>query len=268
MGHEPAVTSAGRQYSHRWDYHCPVDLGEIKQYLRRTAWGDFPEVLIYAEPRTATKHPFYAAAKIGDAKAADALVVDFLSESYLQLIMDLTANREPRLLAVHALEQAGMNAIPRVLARQIAQHLGLALESGILQRNRVSHTKADGYHRLAFPPVFEGETKEVNYILVDDFVGQGGTLANLRGHVETRGGKVVGALSLAGQHRSSKLRLENETLGKVREKHGNQLEEWWISTFGYGLDRLTESEAAYLFRSDSFDVITARLAAARGAGDR
>jgi hypothetical protein len=108
---------------------------------------------------------------------------------------------------------------------------------------------------------------ESNYVLIDDFIGQGGTLANLRGYVHQQGGTVVGAIALAGQQRSSRLRLGEETLHKLRSKHGDELEKWWLSTFGYGLDCLTDSEAVYLFRSDSFDVITARLAAARGAGD-
>ena len=160
-----------------------------------------------------------------------------------------------------------MNAIPRVLARQIAQQFDLHLEIGTVQINRVTHTRADGYHRLAFPAVFDGVLKPADYLLIDDFVGQGGTLANLRGHVESQGGRVIGALSLAGQHRSAQLRLNQQTLQKLREKHGQQLEEWWVSTFGYGLDRLTESEASYLFRSDDFDTITTRLAAARRTGD-
>jgi hypothetical protein len=120
---------------------------------------------------------------------------------------------------------------------------------------------------LAFPAVFEGALKEEEYILVDDFVGQGGTLANLRGHVEFHGGRVTSSISLAGKDRSAKMNLDEGTLQKLRIKHGEQLEEWWNSTFGYGLNRLTESEAAYLFRSDDFDTITARLIAARRAGD-
>lgn len=224
-------------------------------------------MLICANEQTATRHPLYAAAKIGDAKAADGLVVDILSNVDQVAIEQLVGARRPRLLGVHAVEYAGMNAIPRVMARQLAQQFDLVLESGIVQINRVTHTRADGYHRLAFPAVFDGALMIADYLLIDDFVGQGGTLANLRGHVESQGGKVVGAISLAGQRRSAQLRLNGETLQKLRGKHGEQLEEWWHSAFGYGLDRLTESEAAYLCRSDSFDVIATRLATARRDGN-
>jgi hypoxanthine-guanine phosphoribosyltransferase len=161
-----------------------------------------------------------------------------------------------------------MNAIPHVLARRLSAELGLRLDLGILQINRVTHTRADGYHRLAFPAVFLGKVAVTDYLLVDDFVGQGGTLANLRGHVEAEGGRVIGAVSLSGKQHSARLRLQQETLSRLREKHGDQLEKWWIATFGYGLDRLTESEAAYLCRSDTFDVIATRIAGARGTGNR
>lgn len=242
-----------------------MDLGEIKQYLYRTAWGNFSDVLICVDEPQATKHPLYAAAKVGDARAADGLVLDLLSSTPRDIFEALLGRGRPRLLAVHAVETAGMNAIPRVLARHLALQFDLPLESGIVQLNRVTHTKADGYHRLAFPAVFDGPLKAADYVLVDDFVGQGGTLANLRGHVEIQNGRVLGAISLAGKrHRSAQLRPDPGTLQKLWEKHGDELEKWWISTFGYGLDRLTESEASYLYRSDDFVTITARLAAARG----
>jgi len=244
-----------------------VDLGEIRRYLRRTAWGDFPNVVICANEPVATRHPLYAEAKIGDPKAADALIEDVLSTVSAGVLNELLGTRGPRLLAVHAVEAAGMNAIPRVFARRLAQKFDLQLETGIVQINRVTHTKADGYHRLALPAVFDGAVRTTDYVLIDDFVGQGGTFANLRGHVEAQGGRVTGAISLAGKNRSAQLRPSQSTLQKLRGKHGNQLEEWWISTFGYGLDRLTESEAGYLFRSDDFVTITARIAAARGTGN-
>ena len=130
------------------------------------------------------------------------------------------------------------------------------------------HTGADGYHRLAFPAVFQGTVEAgTKYLLVDDFVGQGGTIANLRGHVEHQGGIVVGAVSLTGKQYSARLRLSADTLKTVRVKHGEELERWWLANFGYGFEKLTESEARYLARSDNAELISARLIAARRAGD-
>ncbi len=97
----------------------------------------------------------------------------------------------PIVVAVQALEETGVNAIPTALAGIIARRLGLPVEDSIVQINRVGHTGADGYHRLANPALFDGEVRAgARYLLVDDFVGQGGTLANLRGYAGT-GGQMV-----------------------------------------------------------------------------
>jgi len=136
----------------------------------------------------------------------------------------LVGHSRPHLLAVHAVETVGMNAIPRAFARALSPLLDLPVASGIVQINRVTHTGAGGYHRLAFPPVFDGNVTAGDYLLVDDFVGQGGTLANLRGHVETHQGNVLGAITLTGKAYSAKLRLDQTTLDGLREKHGTELE--------------------------------------------
>jgi hypothetical protein len=140
--------------------------------------------------------------------------------------------------------------------------LGLPTANGVLQINLVTHTGADGYHRLARPALFDGEVNAGEYLLVDDFIGQGGTLANLKGFLESRGGKVIGATTLTGKAYSARLRLEPETLRTLREKHGNELEEWWLATFGYGFEGLTESEARYLSRAEDAHAISTRIVAA------
>lgn len=88
------------------------------------------------------------------------------------------------LASAHAYEREGVNAIPTALAELLGERLGLAAETGIVQTNVVSHTGADGWGRLARQAAFDGAVEPgCEYILVDDFVGQGGTLANLRGHI-------------------------------------------------------------------------------------
>jgi hypothetical protein len=156
-----------------------------------------------------------------------------------------------------------------VFARTILSRvLDLPVAGGIIQINRVSHTGADGYRRLASPALFDGPVQTgAEYFLVDDFIGQGGTVANLKGFVESRGGRVVGATALTGKAYSAKLRLEEETLRLLRAKHGTDLEKWWASTFGYSFERLTESEARYLTRADNAHVISERIAAAIRTGN-
>ena len=72
---------------------------------------------------------------------------------------------------------------------------------------------------------------------------------------------------LTGKPWSAKLTPSAETLRKLREKHGGELESWWQDAFGYGFDFLTESEARYLARADSVELIRNRILAARQAHD-
>jgi hypoxanthine-guanine phosphoribosyltransferase len=234
----------------------------VQQHLRRTEWDDFPDVIIHAEESLVKKHPLYAPAKGGDVKAAEGLALEVTTIGALDKISALIGAKRPHLLAVHALETEGANAIPRTFARILSKMLDLPIAKGVIQINRVVHTGADGYRRLALPALFDGEVKESEYFLVDDFVGQGGTLANLRGLVESRGAKVLGATSLTGKGYSAKLRLTEETLQGLKGKHGTELEQWWVAAFGYGFERLTESEARYLTRADDAHSISARIAAA------
>lgn len=239
----------------------------ILLYLRRTEWGDFPDVVIHSDESVVKKHSLYTAAKTGNATAAQSLALETATIGALDKISALIGERRPHLLAVHALETEGANAIPRVFARLLSKMLDLPLAYGIIQINRVSHTGADGYHRLALPALFDGEVEKQEYFLVDDFIGQGGTLANLKGYVESQGGVVIGATALTGKAYSAKLRLSQETLQALRGKHGTELEQWWNATFGYSFERLTESEARYLTRVDDAHAISARIVAAARKGD-
>jgi hypothetical protein len=242
----------------------PDFAAHLKTHLRRTEWKLFPDVIIHGEELTVKKHSRYAAAKAGDAVAAEALVRDIITIGALDEICTVLVAKRPYLLAVHALETEGMNVIPRVFSRTLANLLDLPVASSIIQINRVSHTGASGYARLAFPALFGGAVDEAEYFLVDDFIGQGGTLANLKGYVESQGATVTGGTTLTGKAYSAKLRLQDETLQTLRTKHGSELEQWWIATFGYSFEKLTESEARYLIRADNAHAISARIIAARG----
>ena len=102
--------------------------------------------------------------------------------------------------------------------------------------------------------------------MVDDFVGQGGTLANLRGWIEKQGGRAVGAIVLTGKPYSAKLSPSKEQLYELRQRHGADFEEWWQEHFEHSFDCLTQSEARYLTRSPDVDTIRNKLTAAKQEG--
>ncbi len=227
----------------------------------RAPWHDFPEVPILAPVPAVKQHPSYAAAKGGDMLAALELARDFLTPSAIEDIRRLILRPgNTVLLPVLAVEQSGKNMIPLGMARVLERALGIPVEMSIFQVNRVSHTGSSGWHRLTHPAVFDGPVKKgVEYLIVDDFIGQGGTIANLRGHVVAHGGGVVGAAALTGKPYSAKMSLTKETLEQLRDKHGQELETLWRELTGHGLEYLTESEARYLHRADDVEQIRARI---------
>jgi len=236
----------------------------------RLPWNGFPDVLIQTDESSVKQHPDYWAAKTGDATAALRLVQAVLNRHQLAVLKEIVGsdagpagNAPPILASVHAYERDGVNAIPEVLADELSASLGWPVDDGIVQTNVVSHTGADGFSRLARQAEFSGTIKPgARYVMVDDFVGMGGTLANLRGHIESNGGRAVAAIVLTGKQHSAKLRLSLERLAELRSKHGKELEHWWQERFGHAFDALTESEARYLVRTPDADTLRDRLAAA------
>ena len=239
-------------------------------FSARSLWpNDFPDVVIQADESVVKQHPDYSKAKAGDPEAAYRLVKAFFDLRKTATIHAMVSNQTTLVVGVQAQETTGNNAIPRAYAKVLAYHLGLNSDRDIVQANVVSHTGARGFHRLAVQPVFDGKVFDGrDYVIVDDFIGMGGTVANIRGHIERDGGHVVGVTVLTGKEQSARIRLESGTLQSLRKKHGNDLESWWREKFGGGFDRLTESEAGYLLRQQNADTIRNRIAKAERRLDR
>ncbi len=176
----------------------------------------------------------------------------------------IIAGRAALLLPVVAEEAAGFNAIPDAMAQVLSRELGMEAVAGeIVQTNKVGHTRAPAFQRLVTPAMFGGPVRRgANYVLVDDHVGIGGTLANLRGYVETHGGLAIAMTALTESREARRIALRPETLNVLREKHGKALDDFWLSQFGYGIDCLTEVEALILCRQPSVAAIKDFLAQA------
>ena len=255
------------------------EIREIKETLKeikaaqphRAEWKDFPDVLILKEESTVKQDPLYSASKGGDAEVAATMLKNMLTSADIarirQFIEKNADGAKPRLAAVHAYEK-NLNAIPAALARTISEQSRSSHAVEVWQSNIVSHTGADGFGRLARQALFTGKVeKGETYILVDDFVGQGGTLANLRGYILNQGGHVAAALVLTGKPYSAKLTPSDDQLEELRKTHGQALEQWWRDYFGNAFDRLTQSEARYLSRSPDADRIRERIVEAKRPRD-
>jgi hypothetical protein len=239
----------------------------------RVPWPPhFPDVVIHTDVRTRDAHDDYAAAKSGDPDAAFELAFDLLNDAAIDHLGGLIGDKDVLLLPVVAQETLGFNAIPDAMAQILARELNRpAIAGEIVQTNKVGHTRARTFQRLVTPPTFAGPVQlGADYVLVDDHVGLGGTLANLRGHIELGGGTVIGMTSLTESRDGREISLRSETLDMVWKKHGEALDQLWQSQFGYGIDSLTEVEAQNLCRQPSVDAIEDFLAQAaveaRGRG--
>lgn len=243
----------------------------MSTYVPRTPWpANFPDVIIHNDLHTRNAHPTYKKAKAGDITAAQQLVDDLLSPDSVKEIAQLIGSRQPFVVPAAALEVGGFNAIPDAMAQALAAALSLQMASyDIGQSNYVAHTRANGWHRLVTPATFTGTIIQgSDYFLVDDHVGFGGTLANLRGYIEVNGGHVIGMTTLTETGGGRKIAARPETLFMLKEKHGNELNYFRQQVLGHGTDCLTDIEAGYLCRVESVAAISTRMAEAATAARR
>jgi len=153
-----------------------------------------------------------------------------------------------------------------MMAAVIADRLGLDVEGNIKQIQRVKRTKSGANHRLAFNPSFDGAViSGCDYLIVDDNMLMGGTIASLRGYIENRGGNVLGAFVMTGRDGAMDIVVKPEMIKSIVDKHGSAMDEYWKKEFGYGIDQLTQSEAGHLKAAESVESIRERIASARQA---
>jgi hypothetical protein len=140
------------------------------------------------------------------------------------------------------------NAIPFAYARLLAETLGGTISSDIIQVARVGRTKLPRWMKFICQPSFEGPVdRERPYVILDDVMSTGGTLAALRSYLLRGGGSVIGTTVLAnksGLHQ--KFAIADQTLNVLRSTYGSGLEQYWKETFGHDLHAITEDEAQFL----------------------
>ena len=236
-------------------------------YSRRGWAESFPDTVLAHPLSFLNNHPDYAAAKAGDDAAALRVARDAVTPEFVEQVRALIPEgSQPRIVPVLAVEGAGKNRIPLAAAKVLAKQLGLQVDDNPVQAEKVGRTQANALERIANQPTFAGDVAEGDYLILDDTLTQGGTLAQLKTHIEDNGGRVLGAVALTGKNYSRKLAVDPSTLTEIRGKYG-EIEPWWRDSFGYGFEGLTQSEARTLLTFDkgqlSPEQIRDRIAAAR-----
>lgn len=220
--------------------------------------ADFPDVVIQhpdSSPARLRAHRDYKAAKAGNADAAFRLVDDSLNDEKIDEIRRIIGERKPVVVAVHSIEAAGRNKLPQAYAEALSDRLALPLDTDIVHTNRPQRTGSSQLHRITTRSEFSGPVEAgKDYLLADDHITQGGTLADLKAYIESRGGRVIGATTLTGADKHAKLAPSEQVIGQLRDSFPG-LEPDWKERVGYGYEGLTQAEADYLQRFNSADAI-------------
>jgi orotate phosphoribosyltransferase len=209
-------------------------------------------------------HPNYEAAKSGDAIAALRLVSDLLPDKMLRA----ARRRWPGAVFLFgtAYTDWGINHLPAALAWRLSQVSGGEV-AFLTQRSRGQRTGTSAARRMLCRPLFQGNI-EANrrYVLVDDVVVLGGTLAEMANVVRQQGGNIAGIAVLVNASRANHLHSVKSQVNLLRLKYGNEVEK----ILSIKLEALTRQEAKYLAGFRHIDALRNRLVRAkneRGAGE-
>ncbi|HCE5184934.1 phosphoribosyltransferase [Vibrio parahaemolyticus] len=230
----------------------------------RAPWGDFPPVVRNGDLGDLDKQPEYLDAKKGSATAALAIAQRLITPEMLNNVKNLIGDNQAKIVPVLATENAGNNKIPLAMAAVLANRLGLEVEYDIVQSEKVGRTGKGAFHRLAMSPKFEGNVeRDQSYLIVDDTLSMGGTLASLRGYIENRAGKVLGAAVMTAHPAALDITLKPKLSNAMQQKHGPELDDYWRKEFGYSVNEITQGEAGHLRKAPSLDAIRDRITEAR-----
>lgn len=235
----------------------------------RSDWGDFPPLIRNGSLEEMKSMDGYKEAKAGDPQAALNLVLSLLSEQTIAEIKKMANGCEPIIVGIRAEEAKGRNQIPNAMAKVLSNKLGWEHDTNLYQISYAGRTGSDSSYRLAFPAVFSGEVKAGrDYLILDDNATMGGTIAGLKGYIENHGGKVIGAAVMSARATGLDLVPTRKQLDDIKRKHGDAANDYFQETFGYGIARLTRSEAGTVRTAATIDELRNRINEARFSGSR
>ncbi|CAK8720546.1 Phosphoribosyltransferase [Candidatus Electrothrix aarhusensis] len=231
----------------------------------RGPWKNFPPVFIFSPLGTAQNHECYEKAKKeSDHYSALRLVKDIVNDIKLEELRKKVNFAKPLVVPVQAEEEFGVNRIPAAFAYYVATRLGFEPCDDILMVNKPMRTGKSAFYRLVHYPIFTGNVLPgQQYIIADDTLVMGGTLTSLRGFIENNGGTVIQAIALTGHPGAALLNIKDNMLKAIYDKHGEELNEWWKTEIGFGIDKLTQGEAGHIKKAPNADEIRNRIAQSR-----
>jgi hypothetical protein len=244
----------------------------------RTAWPPwFPPVHVHARwdeegyaGQILPEHPSYWPAKTRrNAPAAIKVCDDLAREEVLESLFDLCHSESkdpPIVVAPAAALHDTQNALAIGYARWLASEMRWDVEKNVYQAKTVSRDfVTNGWFRLIHQPEFYGTVQAGRrYVIADDVCTMGGTIAGLRGFIESQGGHVIAATALASRYGMPvPIALAQPTLLGLTTVFAGRLNDLCQRELGYGLLCLTDPEGRFLLRCSSFDEVRAGIDGAR-----
>lgn len=140
------------------------------------------------------------------------------------------------------------NAIPFALANFLSKTLDCPIDEEIVQAARVGRTKLNTWLRFLCQPSFKGEVRATHpYLIVDDVVTTGGTIAALRGFIVRSGGTVPITTALAHMTgHDQQLAIGQQSVDVLLSAYSRGLEKYWLEAIGHDIQCLTEAEGRLL----------------------
>ncbi len=248
----------------------------------RESWGNFPPAIandvmgtLRFDAKDVEAPEYNGGKRAGNMEDAVALIQRKLFKNTIKKLKQFLQRENIDLdslviVPVDAVEGAGKNKIPLAIAKVISEELGgVVIDNEIKQSNKVSRTGQGINHRLAFMPTFQGGVAPKKYLIVDDTLRVGGTIANLRGHINKHGGKTIGVFVMQSDEQSLTLQPSQKTYNKLYNKHQKEkVDEFCIKEFGFDSTCLTRGEAGNIAASTSLDEMGRRISDAREHGRR
>jgi hypothetical protein len=215
------------------------------------SWDEgFPKGYAHTSIGFLKRCPGFWEAKQGDIDAALYVVDTCVKQNRINLLRERYCNA----ILIPVL---GRNQLPLALAWAI----GLEIWYGVYLMDDNLRKSFNAMQRLLHKPVFAGRIhKDKDYILVDDVVVQGGTVAALREYIIVNGGRVVAVVALAYSIGSYDIAPLEAYLLKLKVNFGQSLILLLqIHRIAFSFHELTNSQVKYLLRFTSIENVERKI---------
>ncbi len=202
--------------------------------------------------------------KLGDVEAAERLAEKYVSKEFAEKIAQ--KYKDAIIIPVDDVEKSDtFNALPTAFAYRLADLTGLTVNNQIGKINQTKHAAAsNAFERIMQRAVFDGVVNQNDfYLIADDFVSMGGTIADLRNFIEGNGGHVVGAATLGATNEDSLVLAPGADVIRRLESYGREELEGLLREYGIAnsIEDLTNAEARKLLTT------AYQIRDQRGSGD-